>query len=282
MFLHSKNLQADQWAHVLLQSLIMSGRAQDIIFLVVDKYDPEQVMESTAHANHPERDKNLSDKNDASQNTGSQSKDLKFWKALPRCHVPQENASVRKKNNFLCWLQNKLPKFQDQLQKPVTEKSKRRTSSGRQLLASQAEESVAPMISGIIIEDDPVFLEGQSDADDNLGSSRQNRGHFENEITDSRQMEDAEDVLVAVVHTMNDDTSPKSIDTLESGVGNSINNRTVDSFSQSESFDDKTRNGSLECSLKLSQRQSSRESGYGTSSDQNFSPQLQGNSVYLN
>ncbi|KAH3810533.1 hypothetical protein DPMN_138927, partial [Dreissena polymorpha] len=102
-FLYTENLLLDAWAMRFLTTLMEDGK--DILCLEIDAFEPQHVI-TTIEEGQIETDGPVMN--------GIQirpvSKDISFWKRLPKVKVPNETDSQRKQNNFWCFLQNKLPK----------------------------------------------------------------------------------------------------------------------------------------------------------------------------
>lgn len=170
MFLYSDALREDDLANFLVQSFIIERKGKDIMFLEIADYKPKDVMNWTQLAEKRkviiknnfvngdavvDETLNQSIENDVELEAEKMETEaidrketvdnMRFWKVLPRIKVPTDTTNKRKMNYFLCSLQNKIPRFNDQKRltnKPETNRG-RNSSSQKPLLGSNQENEPA-------------------------------------------------------------------------------------------------------------------------------------------
>lgn len=160
IFLYTENLKADPMANFLLQCVVEYRHGKGILFLEVETYSAEEVKEWTEQAKAENENRGDQCREQSIEEDGSIHKmednevsdksndhiDIKFWRALPRLKVPAENSSDRKKKNFHCSIQNRLPLIKSQLAqgqrkrpfKKSSDKSSRHSSCGKPLMSDCA------------------------------------------------------------------------------------------------------------------------------------------------
>ena len=144
VILYSENLWKDPLNGLFFQSIVEYRKGKGILFLEIEEYSAEKMKTEAAKARE-NKGKQADDKIETSleedcvapnpkekidkphSEKEDKDYDLKFWRALPRLKVPSETASVRKKTNFHCSIQNQLPLLKHQ----VCEKRQKSSSNSR-------------------------------------------------------------------------------------------------------------------------------------------------------
>ena len=144
VILYSENLWKDPLNGLFFQSIVEYRKGKGILFLEIEEYSAEKMKTEAAKARE-NKGKQADDKIETSleedcvapnpkekidkphSEKEDKDYDLKFWRALPRLKVPSEKASVRKKTNFHCSIQNQLPLLKHQ----VCEKRQKSSSNSR-------------------------------------------------------------------------------------------------------------------------------------------------------
>lgn len=183
IFLYTENLWKDPMANFFLQSVVHFRKGKGILFLEVEKYSAEKVMDWTEKAKEPDgpavnennisisieedgacRERKRSSENEVIHEESEDDQvniDINFWRALPRLKVPSEESSPRKKKYFQCAIQNKLPLLKHQVlaekkSTPSFIRSSERSGKNRNSSSGK------PLISGEISPlSDDVFVGGQ-------------------------------------------------------------------------------------------------------------------------
>ena len=161
IFLYSENLWEDPFNSYFLQSIVEYRQGKGIFFLEIEEYSAEKVKERTEKAKEDKKkqpdnkvessleEDYVKEEDNVKADKSLEKKkekdfDIRFWRALPRLKVPSEKASVRKKTNFQCSIQNRLPLLKHQVSENVGSSSSFKRSSDK----SRHSSSCKPLISG--------------------------------------------------------------------------------------------------------------------------------------